>query len=115
MGQDAGLRRRQVSVYLIATLEVKASLFGPFTEAVGVLQAIVESAGWKLSSAHVLRTGQLNTVINVWELNDYNHMSVGFAAFGSDPRAAEIQGVLGEAVLKETLTFADAISYPKPG
>ena len=104
-----------MSVYLIATIEVKASLFGPFTEAVGVLQAIVESAGWKLASAHVLRTGQLNTVINVWELNDHNHMTAGFDAVGTDPRAAGIQGVLGEAVIKETLTFADAISYPKPG
>ena len=42
-------------------------------------------------------------------------MTAGFAAVGSDPRAAGIQGVLGEAVIKETLTFADAISYPKPG
>eukprot|EP01035_Chromulina_nebulosa_P064676 gene64676-88474_t len=28
----------------------------------------------------VLRTGQLNTVIDVWELNDHNHMNAGFAA-----------------------------------
>ena len=114
MGQDAGRSRRQLSVFLIATIEVKASLFGPFTEAMGTLQAVVESAGWKLTSAHVQRTGQLNTVINVWELNDLNHMNAGFAAVGMDPRAAGIQGVLGEAVIKETLTFADAISYPKP-
>ena len=103
-----------MSVFLIATIEVKASLFGPFTEAMGTLQAIVESAGWKLSSAYVLRTGQMNTVIDVWELNDHNHMSAGFAAVATDPRAAGIQGVLGEAVLKETLTFADAITFPKP-
>ena len=103
-----------MSVYLIATIEVKASLFDPFIEAMGALQAIVESAGWKLASAHVLRTGQLNTLINVWELNDLNHMTAGFAAVGTDPRAAGIQGVLGEAVIKETITFADAITFPKP-
>ncbi|WP_293903096.1 hypothetical protein [Phenylobacterium sp.] len=103
-----------MSVFLIATIEVRASLFGPFTEAMGTLQAIVESAGWKLASAYVLRTGQLNTVIDVWELNDHNHMNAGFAAVGMDPRAAGIQGVLQDAIIKETLTFADAISYPKP-
>ena len=114
MGQDAGRSRRQLSVFLIATIEVKASLFGPFTEAMGTLQAVVESAGWKLTSAHVLRTGQLNTLINIWELNDLNHMTAGFAAVATDPRAAGIQGVLADAVIRETLTFADAISFPRP-
>ncbi len=103
-----------MSVFLIATIEVRASLFGPFTEAMGTLQAIVDSAGWKLASAYVLRTGQLNTVIDVWELTDHNHMNAGFAAVGMDPRAVGIQGVLQEAIIKETLTFADAITYPKP-
>ncbi len=103
-----------MSVYLIATIEVKASLFGPFTEAMGTLQAIVEGAGWKLASAYVLRTGQLNTVIDIWELDDHNHMTAGFAAVGTDPRAAGIATVLGEAVIKETITFADAITFPKP-
>lgn len=103
-----------MSVFLIATLEVRGASFARFSEAMGQLQSIVEGVGWKLASAYVHRTGPLNTVIDVWELDDLNHMNAGFGAIGADPRGAQIQATMQDAVIRETLNFADAIVYPKP-
>jgi hypothetical protein len=73
---------------------------------------IVEVAGWKLASAYVTRVGQLNTVIDVWELKDFNHMNRGMQALARHPRFPAIQAVLQEVIAKETLTLADKLTYP---
>jgi hypothetical protein len=33
----------------------------------------MESHGWKLSNAFIARTGKLNTVIDLWEMDDFAH------------------------------------------
>jgi hypothetical protein len=104
-----------MSVYLIATIEVKGSGFAAFSGAIGEMIPILESVGWRLASAYSLRTGQLGTVIDIWELDDFNHMNVGMAAIAQSPRFPQIQAVLQDTILKETLCLADKLTYPKPG
>lgn len=116
MGQDPGARRRRltVSVFLIANLEIKASGFARFIETTGALKSIVEKVGWRLAGGYMMRTGHLNTIVNIWELDDFNHMNVGWGAIMQDPTFPAIQAALAETVTKETLSFADALTYPAP-
>lgn len=101
-----------MSVFLIATLEVRPGHFPQFVETMAKIAGIVEANGWKLAGAYTHRTGQLNTVIDIWELPDMNAMQTGMGAVAGSPEFAAISAVLAEAVTKETLTFADRLFYP---
>ena len=103
-----------MSAYLIATIEVRPEGFARFCNTMGEIVGIVGAMGWKLVSAYQLRTGQLNTVIDVWQLDDFNHLDVGMGAIASHPRFAEIRAVLQETIAKETLTLANRLEYPTP-
>jgi hypothetical protein len=101
-----------VSVYLIASIEVRAAGFSRFVEVMSEVVSIAQAAGWKLASAYVTRVGQLNTVIDVWELEDFNHMDRGMRALAQHPRFPAIQAVLHDVIVRETLTLADRLTYP---
>ncbi len=104
-----------MSVYLIATIELKSGAMPKFAPTMAQIVSIVETVGWKLHGAYALRTGKVGTVIDVWELPDMNHMDAGFAAIAQDPRFAAIQAALGECIIQESLAFADALVYPPAG
>jgi hypothetical protein len=101
-----------LSVYLIANLEVKAGGMEAFTAAVAEMVPILEGVGWKLAGAFVTRVGQLNTVLDIWQLDDFNHMNVGWGAVARSPRFPQISAALAETVAKETLSFADRLELP---
>jgi hypothetical protein len=101
-----------MSVYLIATIEVKAGAMDRFKAALGEIIPIVGGAGWKLVNAYALRTGQLGTVIDIWEMPDFNHLNLGMAAIAQSPRIADIQAALQDSIIKETISFADKLVYP---
>ncbi len=103
-----------MSRYLIATIEVKSSGRALFAQTMGVMQSILTAAGWKLAAAYSLRTGLLGTVIDVWELGDFDQVDVGFAALAQDPRWPDLQAALAETIVRETLAFADSLTYPAP-
>ena len=100
-----------MSVYLLANIEVKAGQFERFKAVMAETQACVVAAGWKLTGAFMHRTGQLSTVVDIWELDDFNHMNTGMAAVAQHPEFARISATLAEVVVKETLTLADRIKY----
>lgn len=101
-----------MSVHLFATIEVKAEGFARFTKVMGEVVPIVEAAGWKLVNAFSLRTGQLHTVIDLWQLDDFNHLDLGMRALAAHPNFPDIQTVLQETIIKETLCLADKLVYP---
>ena len=103
-----------MSVNLIATIEVRPDAFDRFCAAVGEIIGIVGEAGWKLVGAYQLRTGQLYTVVDVWRLDDFNHLDVGLAALARHPRFADLRATLHETVVKETLALANPLNYPTP-
>jgi hypothetical protein len=114
MGQGAGPGpgRRGVSRYLIAHIDVRLSEMGRFVETVGIMKEILTAAGWRMVGGFNQRTGLAGQVINIWELADFDQLDVGFGALAMDLRWPQIQAVLAEAVIRETVDFADALNYP---
>ena len=100
-----------MSVFLHVTLEVKAAGMGRFLAAMAEATPILEGHGWKLAGAFVQRTGRLNTVIDLWELEDFGHFDRALQAFIGHPRFPEIKAVLDDTVNSETIVFADKAPY----
>ena len=101
-----------MSVYLIATIELKSGAMARFAPVMSQIISIVETVGWKLAAAYSLKTGKVGTVIDVWELPDANHLDLGFAAIAKDPRVGSIQAVLQDSIIQESLVLADRLLYP---
>ncbi len=100
-----------MAVFLHVTLEVKSAGMTRFVEAMGEAVPILQSHDWVLVGAFVQRTGRLNTVIDLWQLEDFGHFDRGLKALIADPRFAPIKAVLDETVDSETIVFANALSY----
>lgn len=100
-----------MSTFLHVTLQVKAAGLGRFCEALGEVKTILEGQGWKLAGAFVQRSGRLNTVIDLWELDDFNHFDRALQALTVHPRFPELKAVLNETVKSETVVFADKAPY----
>ena len=102
-----------MTVCLQATLEIEATGFTRFTEIMGEAVAILENAGWKLDAAYMHCTGRLHTVVDMWQLADYNHFDRGMQALMAHPRFPAIAQVLAETVRNETLVFLQKFSYTR--
>jgi hypothetical protein len=100
-----------MAVHLIARIEIRSGQTGRFMQAMPEVAAAAVEAGWKLDGSYMQRTGRVNTLVNVWELEDYGHLDRGWAAMADNPRFQAVAAILGEAVVNETLTFADKLSY----
>ncbi len=100
-----------MSIFLQATLEVEASGYARFLETMSEVVPIAESSGWKLCAAYMHVSGRLNTVIDIWELEDMNHLQRGFDTLMAHPRFPELHKALGEIVRNETLVFLQKFAY----
>lgn len=100
-----------MSINLHVTLEINADQSEKFMALMAELVPVVEGIGWKLVGAYVQRTGRLHNVIDLWELEDFNHFDVGIQAIGKHKRAAEFHAKLAECVISETVVFAQKASY----
>lgn len=104
-----------MSVYLHVTLEVHAAGLERFlTGMKETAVPILEAAGWRLAGAFVQRSGRLGNVIDLWELEDYQHYQRGLAAFGANPAFPAFKSMLEETVISETIVFAEPASYMPP-
>jgi hypothetical protein len=75
----------------------------------------LEGEGWRLAGAFVQRSGRLGNVIDVWELDDFQHYDRALKAFAGQPSFLAFKQVLEETVISETVVFCDAASYmPSP-
>jgi len=97
--------------YLQATLKVDAAGLSRFCAAMAEITPILEGQGWKLRGAFIQRTGRLNSVIDLWELEDFNHLDRALLALAAHPSFADLKAVLDETVKSETLVFADKAPY----
>lgn len=100
-----------MSVFLHATIEVRPGEFARFCQTMEEIVSIVEEAGWRLDRGFVQRTGRLYTVIDVWELEDFNHYDRGTQAIAAHPRGDAIREALAETVVSETVVFATKAPY----
>ena len=101
-----------MSVYLHVTLEVRAAGMARFLEAMDKTAVpFLEREGWRLAGAFIQRTGRLNTVIDLWELEDFQHYDRALKRLVSDDGFAALSAVLADTVISETIVFADRASY----
>jgi len=101
-----------MSVYLHVTLEIHAAGLGRFLEAMEKTAVpFLETQGWRLAGAFVQRSGRLGNVIDLWELDDFQHYDRALQALRLDPAFPAFQKVLEETVISETVVFADRASY----
>jgi hypothetical protein len=101
-----------MSVYLHVTLEVRAAGLARFLEAMDKTAVpFLERQGWRLAGAFVQRTGRLNTVIDLWELDDFQHYDRALKALMADAAFPAFSAVLADTVISETIVFADKASY----
>jgi hypothetical protein len=101
-----------MSVYIHVTLEVHAAGLGKFLGAMEKTAVpFLEGQGWKLSGAFVQRSGRLGNVIDLWELEDFQHYDRALQAFMADAAFPAFKKVLEDTVISETVVFADRASY----
>jgi hypothetical protein len=96
-----------------STLEVEAVGFGRFMALMGELVPILEGVGWKLEGAFMHTSGRLNTVVDLWRLEDYNHYGRGLAVLMAHPEFPRFSQTLGEVVRNETVVFLQQLQYPR--
>jgi hypothetical protein len=100
-----------MSVFLHVTMDVEAAGMGRFLAVMAEITPILEGQGWRLAGAFLQRTGRLNTVIDLWELRDFNHYDEALKQLTAHPRFPELAKTLAETVRNETVVFADKAPY----
>jgi hypothetical protein len=100
-----------MSYYLLATLKVKYGQQPKFYEVMGHLKAVLEKAGWKLVGAYQSAIGRLNTVIDLWEINDPNAVPFTLAVASRDAEFVRWAAHLPELVEEEVLQIMTKVPY----
>jgi hypothetical protein len=104
-----------MSVYLHVTLEIHAAGLARFLKGMEETAVpILEAEGWRLTAAFVQRSGRLGNVIDVWELEDFQHYDRALKTFAANPAFAAFKTMLEETVISETVVFCNAASYMRP-
>ena len=100
-----------MSVYLQATIEVRMPKMGCFFAAMEKIVAIMKEAGWTLRGAYLHQTGRINTVVNIWELPDANALAGGFRTLLGHSGFSDVDKLLEDTVVSETLVLLNAAPY----
>jgi hypothetical protein len=101
-----------MSVFLHVTLEIRAAGLARFMTAMQETAVpFLEGQGWRLRGAFVQRTGRLGNVVDLWELDDFQHYDRALQAFYEAPGFAAFRQLLAETVISETVVFADRAPY----
>ena len=100
-----------MSIYLQATIEPNVQGLPQLVEVLGEMVGILEAEGWRLAGAFEQRSGQLHTIIDLWELDDYNHYARGLQALSRHERFPAIAQALAAYIKKETVVFLDKAPY----
>ncbi|SFS10488.1 NIPSNAP family protein [Sphingomonas jatrophae] len=69
---------------------------------------IMESGSWRLIGCFVQRTGRLNTITDIWEMDGYAEFPLTYDKFRAHPDYPEIRVLLDTYIETETLVFMDA-------
>ena len=112
---DVANHRREttLAIYFQSTIHVRSAGLQKFEKTMEKLVSIVEGTGWKLIGAYVQRTGRLNTVIDLWQLDDYNHYGLGLKHLTTHSDFPAIAAVLSETIEDETVVFMDKAPYSR--
>lgn len=68
---------------------------------------LLQSQGWQLVGCFTSRTGPINTIIALWELEDMEHFRRAYRGCAVHPAFPDLRARLDACVQKETLTFLE--------
>jgi hypothetical protein len=100
-----------MSYYLLATLKVKNGQQRKLYEVMSHLKPVLENSGWKLVGAYENSIGRLNTVIDLWEINDPNAVPFTLATASKDADFVRWAAHLPELLEEEVLQIMTKVPY----
>lgn len=98
-------------VYLHVTLKVVPSELENFYAAMEKAVPIIEELGWKFIGAWAGRVGRLNTIIDLWELEDANMYWRVMKEFSERPEYPAFQEVVERSIEEEVVHMMDKVPY----
>jgi hypothetical protein len=98
-----------MSIHLLATMHVYPGKSATLLDVIQnrLVPIMQDKAGWKLIGCYQQQVGRLNTIIDLWELRDHNHLAEAFALYREDPDYPAIRVLLDQCVEQEVLSFID--------
>ena len=102
-----------MSIRMQSTLEIAPGQMENFVTAMNMAVPVMEKFGWKLVQAFAQFSGQLGTVVDVWELEDAGQYQRGMEHLMSHAIYPEFVKILHTAVQKETIVLAFPVPYCK--
>jgi hypothetical protein len=100
-----------MSMYLVARLGAKYGHLQRATELLSDIVRFAERRGWKLLVAYQNTVGDLNEIIDIWEVPDANCVTEGLAGVFGDPEFAPAFAELREVILYERLSLHSRLPY----
>ncbi|WP_197277120.1 NIPSNAP family protein [Sphingomonas profundi] len=96
-------------IYLKAEIEIRPGHVPQMLELLTkrIFPIMGGPGGWHMLGCFVQRTGRLNTIVDLWGLEDMGHFDRAYAIFREHPDYPAIRVELDSHVEKETLVFMD--------
>lgn len=96
-------------IFLKAELTVQAVDLPPLLDLFRnrFFPVLEDEAGWKLQGCFQQRTGRINTLVDIWELENYGHFERGYDVLRAHPAYPDIRNQLDKLVETETLVFME--------
>ena len=98
-------------VYLHVTLKIHAEKRQMFYDVMAEAVPIIESLGWKFIGAWVDGVGRLNTVVDLWELEDANMYFDVMREFSKHADYPSINARMNESIEEEVVHMMTKVPY----
>lgn len=96
-------------IYMKAEIEIRPGYVPAMLELLTdrIFPIMGGPGGWHMLGCFTQRTGRLNTIVDIWGLDDMGHFDRAYDIFRSHADYPEIRVLLDTYVEQETLTFMD--------
>lgn len=98
-------------VYLHATLKLKIGEYDRFCESMAKQIPVLEGLGWKLVGGWVTLIGQVQTIIDIWEIPDANAFFDVTEKWKETAAYKEFKAITAEVLEEEMLTMVKKVPY----
>ncbi len=98
-------------INMLARVELKYGTLLKFNEILSHLKPVLESKGWRMVGAWQVTVGQLNTVYDLWEMEDATAINSVLRQALKEPEFAKWAAKLSECVQVERLEVLDKLPY----
>lgn len=98
-------------LYLHATLKIRHGQLDRFVEAKAAQVPVLEGYGWRLVGGWTTMFGRIYTVINIWEVPDFDTFTQSSARWRDSPEGQAFRVVTKEVVEEEVLVLMRSLPY----